>query len=152
MPLDDVAIAGDVALVVDCSGHEQAVLGACRIVRRHGDVVLVGVPWKRHTDIPAHEILHAVFNNFVLLRSGWEWEFPILSRAFQWEELLEGYNNSPQSIFSGLAKALKWLADGRIPLDGLVRSMSPDQPEAVYGALLERSIAEPFVVLDWRKF
>ena len=102
--------------------------------------------------MPAHEILHAVFNNFVLLRSGWEWEFPILSRAFQWEELLEGYNNSQQSILSGLAKALKWLADGRIPLDGLVRSMSPDQPEAVYGALLERRIAEPFVVLDWRKF
>ena len=151
MPVADPDFAGKVALVVDCSGHEAAVLGGCRIVRQHGEVVLIGVPWKRHTELYAHDILHAVFNNFVLLRSGWEWEYPLLAKGFKWAELLEGYNNSSHSIFSGFAKALKWLSEGRIPLDGLLRHASPEAPAALYTALLAREIAEPFVVLDWRK-
>jgi threonine dehydrogenase-like Zn-dependent dehydrogenase len=142
---------GKVALVVDCSGHEKAVLSGCRIVRQHGEVVLIGVPWKRHTDLYAHDILHAVFNNFVLLRSGWEWEYPLISRGFKWAELLEGYNNTPQSIFSGFAKALNWLSQGRIPLTNLVKTVSPADPSVVYGALLERKIAEPFLVFNWER-
>ncbi|MDQ0390984.1 zinc-binding dehydrogenase [Labrys monachus] len=151
MPLDDPLLAGRVALVADCSGHEQAVLDGCRIVRQHGEVVMIGVPWHRRTEIHAHEILQAVFTNFVVLRSGWEWELPLLSRGFKWEELLEGYNNSAQSIFSGFRRALKWLAEGRIPLDGLVRTLSPGDPQALYGMLQARAIEEPFVVLDWRE-
>jgi threonine dehydrogenase-like Zn-dependent dehydrogenase len=150
MPLDDAGIQGRVALVVDCSGHEKAVLDGCRIVRQHGEVVLIGVPWKRHTEISAHEVLQAVFTNFVVLRSGWEWEFPLLARGFKWAELLEGYNNSPHSIFEGFARALDWLAEGRIPLGGLVRTVAPADPALVYDALIERRIAEPFVVFDWQ--
>lgn len=150
MPVTDADFAGKVALVVDCSGHEAAVLGGCRIVRQHGEVVMIGVPWKRHTELYAHDILHAVFNNFVLLRSGWEWEFPLLAKGFKWAELLDGYNNAGHSIFSGFAKALTWLSEGRIPLDGLLRQASPQDPAALYTALLAREITEPFVVLDWR--
>lgn len=149
IPTDDQSFSGKVALVVDCSGHEKAVLGGCRVVRQHGEVVLIGVPWKRHTELYAHDILHAVFNNFVLLRSGWEWEYPLLAKGFKWAELLEGYNNSPHSIFTGFAKALKWLSEDRIPLRGLVRQLSPEDPAAVYGALLERRITEPFLVFEW---
>jgi threonine dehydrogenase-like Zn-dependent dehydrogenase len=150
MPVTDADFAGKVALVVDCSGYEAAVLGGCRIVRQHGEVVMIGVPWKRHTELYAHDILHAVFNNFVLLRSGWEWEFPLLAKGFKWAELLDGYNNAGHSIFSGFAKALTWLSEGRIPLDGLLRQASPQDPAALYNALLAREITEPFVVLDWR--
>jgi threonine dehydrogenase-like Zn-dependent dehydrogenase len=142
-------LAGQVALVVDCSGHEQAVLDGCRIVRQNGEVVLVGVPWRRQTELSAHELLNAVFNGFVELRSGWEWAFPLVSRSFKWEELLDGYNNSSQSIMAGFRKAMKWLAEDRIPLDGMVRIEAPDEPEKVYRALLKRSINEPFVVFDW---
>ncbi|URK89535.1 hypothetical protein LP421_33375 (plasmid) [Rhizobium sp. RCAM05350] len=149
MPVDSPEISGTVALVVDCSGHEGAVLGGCRVVRQHGEVVLIGVPWKRHTELYAHDILHAVFNKFVLLRSGWEWEYPLLAKGFKWAELLEGYNNSSHSIFTGFAKALKWLSEDRIPLSGLVRQLSPADPAAVYGALLERGISEPFLVFEW---
>ncbi|MBD3241109.1 MAG: zinc-binding dehydrogenase, partial [Chitinivibrionales bacterium] len=69
-------LTGNVALVVDCSGHEQAVLDGARVVRRGGEVVLVGVPWKRHTVLTAHELLDVVFHRYVVLRSGWEWELP----------------------------------------------------------------------------
>ena len=150
-PFDRPEWAGHVALVVDCSGHEQAVLDGCRIVRQNGEVVLVGVPWRRQTELSAHELLNAVFTGFVELRSGWEWAFPLVSRSFKWEELLEGYNNSSQSIMAGFRKAMKWLAEDRIPLEGMVRIETPDIPEKVYRALLERSVNEPFVVFDWRR-
>ena len=149
MPVDDPEIAGTVALVVDCSGHEQAVLDGCRVVRKRGEVVLVGVPWRRLSEIYAHEVLQAVFQNYAVLRSGWEWEVPLLARGFVWEELYEGYNNAPHSIFSGFKKALTWLSEGKIPLAGLVRKMSPEQPEKLYRALMRREFEEPFIVLDW---
>ena len=149
MPLEDLSLKGQVALVVDCSGHEGAVIEACQMVRRMGEVVLVGVPWKKLTDRSAFDVMQAVFFNHVLLRSGWEWELPIHGRGFQWEELLEGYNNAPHSIFGGFARALGWLAEGRIRLDGLVHVARPDDPAALYDRVMKRQIDEPFIVLDW---
>ncbi|RVJ74951.1 MULTISPECIES: hypothetical protein [Sinorhizobium] len=145
----DPDLQGKVALAVDCSGHEGAVLKGCRIVRRMGEVVLVGVPWRKYTDLTAHDVLNPVFFNHVTLRSGWEWELPMHGRSFQWEELLGGYNNALHSIFSGFSRALEWLTEGKIPLDGLVRSTSPDNPERLYADIMARHIDEPFIVLDW---
>lgn len=149
MPLDDPNLQGRVALVVDCSGHEGAVLEACNIVRRMGEVVLVGVPWRKHTDLTAHDITNAVFFKHVTLRSGWEWELPMHDRSFLWEELLEGYNNSPHSIFSGFSNALEWLSEGSIPLDGLVYHATPENPERLYADIMARHIDEPFIAFDW---
>jgi threonine dehydrogenase-like Zn-dependent dehydrogenase len=149
MPLDDPDIQGRVALVVDCSGHEGAVLEGCNMVRRMGEVVLDGVPWRKYTDLTAHDITNAVFFKHVTLRSGWEWELPMHGRSFLWEELLEGYNNAPHSIFSGFSRALTWLAQDRIPLDGLIHRTTPGAPELLYAGIMQRDIAEPFIVLDW---
>lgn len=149
MPLDDPALARKVALVVDCSGHESAVLDACRIVHQGGEVVLVGVPWKKFTDIAAHDILREVFFGYVHLRSGWEWEIPILSRGFVWEELLEGYNNAPQSIFSGFEKALRWLESGQVNVSRLVTVRPAGEPAILYPKIASRKIVEPLIVLDW---
>jgi len=149
IPVGEAGYQGKVALVIDCSGHEQAVLDGCKVVRKRGEVVLVGVPWKAYTGILAHEILHAVFFNYVVLRSGWEWEVPILARGFVWEELYEGYNNAPHSTFSGLATALKWLAEDRIPIAGMFRTMDPNDPAEAYRRLLSKEVQEPFIVLDW---
>lgn len=149
MPLEDPAYQGKVALVVDCSGHEAAILDGCKLVRKMGEVVLVGVPWRRNTDLSAHDIMHATFFNFVTLRSGWEWEVPVLSRDFVWEELLEGYNNAPHSTFGGFELALRWLEEGHINTDGLVARTSPADPASVYGDIRNREISEPFIVYDW---
>lgn len=150
MPLDDETMLGNIALVVDCSGHEGAVLEACQIVGQQGEVVLIGVPWKQLTDISAHEVLKAVFFNFVNLRSGWEWQVPILSRGFVWEELLEGYNNAPHSTFSGFRTALKWLSEDRIKLDDFIHHANPQDPSALYISIQEQQITEPFIVLGWQ--
>lgn len=149
MPLEDDNFLGKVALVVDCSGHESAVLDGCKVVRKQGEVVLVGVPWRAYTDMKAHDVLNAVFFNFVKLRSGWEWELPILPYDFVWEELLEGYNNASHSIFGGFERAMQWLKDDKVQLDGLMTTVSPKHPEKVYGQLLDRNILEPFIVYDW---
>lgn len=149
IPFEDPELQGQVALVVDCSGHEGAVLDGCNMVRRMGEVVLVGVPWRKYTDLTAHDITNAVFFKHVTLRSGWEWELPMHGRSFLWEELLEGYNNAPHSIFGGFSRALAFLAEGRIPLDGLIHRATPEQPEALYADIIKRTIAAPFIILDW---
>lgn len=149
MPLGDPVYQGKVALVVDCSGNEGAALDGCRIVQRMGEVVLVGVPWRKLSDHSAHDVTHAVFFNHVTLRSGWEWELPIHGRSFLWEELLEGYNNAPHSILGGFERSLQWLAEGRIALDGLIHCSIPDDPATIYAAIIARQIIEPFILLDW---
>jgi threonine dehydrogenase-like Zn-dependent dehydrogenase len=137
-PVDDAGIAGTVALVVECSGHEQAVLDACKVVRKRGEVVLVGVPWRRQTEAYAHELLSLVFHKYVVLRSGWEWELPLHASDF-----------SPHSIHTGFDTALRWLADGRIRTEGLVTRTAPHDAQRVYQDLLHRRAKGLFMTFDW---
>jgi len=137
-PCDDAGIAGTVALAVECSGHEQAVLDACRLVRKRGEVVLVGVPWRRQTDAYAHELLSLVFHKYVVLRSGWEWELPLHSADFK-----------PHSIHAGFDTALRWLADGRINADDLITRANPCAAQLAYQDLLHRRAKGLFTVFDW---
>jgi threonine dehydrogenase-like Zn-dependent dehydrogenase len=152
MPIDNAEIVGTVALVMDCTGHEQMAFDGCGVVRIRGEVVLIGTPWARKTDIYAHAILERVFSNYAVLRSGWEWELPLHSVTFKREELLAGYNNSPQSIFSGFRKALKWLAAGQFSVEGLTLKVDPRDVETVYRDLQERRTQALFVLFDWSMF
>lgn len=138
VPVADAGLAGTVALVVECSGHEQAVLEACRVVRKRGEVVLVGVPWRRQTESYAHELLSLVFHKYVVLRSGWEWELPHHAADF-----------SPHSIHTGFDTALRWLADGRIRTDGLIARADPQNAQRAYQDLLHRRAEGLFTVFDW---
>lgn len=138
VPVDDPAVAGQVALVVECSGHEQAVLDGCRVVRKGGEVVLIGAPWERRTDIPAFDVLHAVFHRYVVLRSGWEWEVPLRPTDFR-----------RNSIFGNIAAAMRWIADGRIRVDGLVTSLPPDRAQEAYQALMTGCADRLGIVFDW---
>jgi threonine dehydrogenase-like Zn-dependent dehydrogenase len=138
VPLDDPALAGQVDLVVECSGHEQAALEACRMVRKRGEMVLAGVPWKRYTDLSAHELLSAVFHGYVVLRSGWEWEVPYHPTDFR-----QG------SLVAQMAGALKWLAEGRLKVDGLYDQAPADQAADVYGRLSRRENERLTCVFNW---
>ena len=132
-------IQNRVALAIDCSGNEQAVLDGARAIRKGGEVVLVGVPWKQRTDLTAHELLHVVFHKYAVLRTGWEWELPLHASNFQ-----------PHSILDNFRLALRWLAEGRIPSEGLIALHPPANAQAVYQALLHGKAEGLFQVFDWR--
>ena len=138
VPLADKALLDGVALALECSGHEQAALDACRAVRKGGEVVLVGVPRKRRTELHAFELLERVFRGYVTLRSGWEWEVPRHGADFR-----------AGSVFGNLAAALRWLADGRVRADGLYQKLSPRHAQQAYQDLLHRPDAGLTVVFDW---
>lgn len=139
VPEDD-KIKGSVAMVIDCSGHEQAVLDGASVVRKGGEVVLVGVPWKRCTNLSAHELLYVVFHNYVVLRSGWEWELPHHTSDFR-----------PHSIYANYHLALRWLAENRIPSQELITLHRPKNAQDVYQRLLHGKAEGLFQVFDWAK-
>ena len=113
-------------------------LDGCRVVRKRGEVVLVGVPWSRQTDLTAHDLLHAVFHRYVVLRSGWEWEVPHFPTDFR-----------TGSLYGSFAAALRWLAEGRIRVDGLYATASPRDAQRVYQSLLHRDWPALAAVFDW---
>lgn len=138
IPTDDQAIIGKVGLVVECSGHESAVLDACKVIRKRGEIVLVGVPWRRRTEYYAHELLSLVFHKYAVLRSGWEWELPLHTSDFH-----------PHSIFGNYVAAIKWLSEARINVTGLFAEVSPSDAQSVYQGLLNNITASLCVVFNW---
>lgn len=137
LPLDDGSWCGQVDLVVECSGHEAAVLDGIKLVRKGGEVAMVGVPWAKRTEIDAHTILTAVFHAYARLRSGWEWEVPR-----QRTEFTHG------AIRTNIEGALDWLARGRLRTTGCYRRVDPRQPQAVYEELMGQG-ATLTAVYDW---
>jgi threonine dehydrogenase-like Zn-dependent dehydrogenase len=137
IPLDDPAVAGHVALVVECSGHEQAALDGAKVVRKRGEVVIVAAMWKRRTDLSAFELLNTIFNRYVVVRSGWEWEVPVLPSDFR-----------VNSIQGNIAAAMRWLAEGRVQVDGLAPMASPRDAQTIYQTLT-RQPRELSFVFDW---
>lgn len=140
LPLEDPEWKERVALVVECSGHEQATLDGCRLVKNRGEVVLIGVPWRKRTDLSAHELLHAVFHRYAVVRSGWEWEVPRHEVPF-----------CAGSIDANIEAALKWLNEGRVKIAGLYSTYDPQDCQKVYQALLKAEEKSLGVVFDWTR-
>ncbi len=138
-PLEDPSVANQAALVLECSGHEQAVLDACKLVRKRGEVVMIGVPWKRRTDLPSFDLTHAIFHRYVVLRSGWEWELPRTPAHFQ-----------THCIFENFSFALELLAQKKISVDGWYGVRRPEDAQEVYQDLLHRRGEHLAHVFDWR--
>jgi threonine dehydrogenase-like Zn-dependent dehydrogenase len=139
VPLEDESLCGKVALVLECSGHEAAVLAGCRVVAKRGEVVLVGVPWEKRADVSAFEVLDAVFHKFAVLRSGWEWEVPAGRADFRVGSLFDNYR-----------AAMKWIAEGEVKVDGLAESRSPRDCQGAYQDLLKGESKRLSILFDWR--
>jgi threonine dehydrogenase-like Zn-dependent dehydrogenase len=135
-----VDITGKVALHLECSGHETAVLDGCKCVAKRGEVVLLGVPWQRRTNMYAFDILHAVFHRYLVLRTGWEWEVPLHPTEFR--------GNS--SIMENYAAAMDWIASGKIKVDNIAALYSPSDAQRVYSGLLNQTLPKLSALFDWR--
>lgn len=140
-PVEDPELAGQVALALECSGHEAAGIAALKMVRKRGEVVQVATPWAQLApDRSAHEVFHAVFHKYAVLRSGWEWEVARHETDFR-----------TGSIFGNLRAALQWLAEGRVKAEGLYEVFSPREAPRVYAGLIARSLDKSAAVFDWRQ-
>ncbi len=140
LPIEDSEWAGHTALVVECSGHEAATLDACRLVAKGGEVVLVGVPWRKRTDLSAFDVVHAVFHKYVHLRSGWEWEVPKEPTEFR-----------AGSIRDNITGAMTWFASGRLSAQGIARQVDPRDCDGVYRELREQSNDALTAIFDWTR-
>jgi hypothetical protein len=102
MPTDrDVAVvftARETAELVTLAARRQA---AATRRDRKGEVSLVGAPWRRQTDIAAQEILHHVFFDYVVLRSGWEWELPLHEEEFRENSTFQTYSRRAEVTGAG---------------------------------------------------
>jgi threonine dehydrogenase-like Zn-dependent dehydrogenase len=125
-------------MAIDCSGFEQAVIDCAQVVRRGGEVVMIGAPWRRRSDAYAWDLLSVLFNRYVTLRSGLEWQVPMLPRDF-----------TPSHIIAHYAMALRWLSEGRLRTDGLASRAVPSDAQAVYQSLQDHSAPAPTVIFDW---
>jgi threonine dehydrogenase-like Zn-dependent dehydrogenase len=140
VPLDDARIARKIDLHIECSGHELAALDGCKIVKKKGEVALVGAPWSPRADVQGHEFLREIFFNYVILRSGWEWELPHREQDFR-----QG------SIFANFAAALRLLNERRVVVDDLYEILEPSACQSVYQDLLNRRSAALFQLFDWEQ-
>lgn len=131
-------LTDQISLGIDCSGHEQAVLDASKLIKKGGELVLVGVPWKKRTDLPAFDLLHAIFHRYVTVRSGWEWELPLHPTTFGTGSILENFET-----------ALRWLHQGRVKVEGLYEVRPPEEAQIAYQRLLKQEAMG--VVFDWER-
>jgi len=116
-----------IALALECSGSEGAVMDLCRIVRPHGEVSLVGVPWKAYTEQKSYDLLHAVFYNYVKLYSGWEMDLPQESSEFVHESMGKNYR-----------LAMRLMCEGKINVDELYRIRPYTEAQQAYEDILEK--------------
>ena len=138
VPLGDPAYQDLVDLVIECSAHEQAAFDGCRIVRKRGEVVLVGTPWEPRTALTAFDVFKTVFHRYAVIRSGWEWELPWNAADFR-----------PGSLAGNLEAALTWLVEGRVRVDGLYTKVAPRQAQQSYQDLMHQRTERLAVVFDW---
>lgn len=140
IPFDQPEFAQQIAAVFECSGHEKAALDAVRVVRKQGEVFLIGLAWSRKTDIYAQELLQWILFNYVHVRGGWEWALP-----------LNPADAGQNSIMGNFEAGLRWLADGSIKVDGLYSLVSPADCQAVYQDLLQQKGGQLLHLYDWTK-
>jgi NADPH:quinone reductase-like Zn-dependent oxidoreductase len=138
LPVERLGSTAGFELILECSGHDGAVMAAVQAVRSRGEVVLVGAPWRRYTDATAHDLLDHVFHRYVVLRSGWEWEVPARPAPF-----------AHGSASANIALALDWLAAGTVSTDGVGQVVSPEQAQEVYASYADRSARWVTTVFDW---
>ncbi|HWE64667.1 MAG TPA: zinc-binding alcohol dehydrogenase [Chloroflexota bacterium] len=126
------------AVVIECSGQDRGVLSALSLAAQHGEVFLVGAAWKRRTEVVAADVARPVFNKYLALRSGWEWQIP-------------RYGVGPSgSIARCTTWALDCLHDGSLHATGLITDRVPPEaaPDA-YAHLLDHPDRHLGVLIEW---
>lgn len=135
--------SGKFGAQLECSGAEEAVYAGADSLRHGGDLYLVGVPWRKTSDMDGHGLLLKIFYGFLHVHSGWEWNLPYRSSNFQ-----------PDSHLRSLEKSLQWIAEGKLTVQGIARTADPADCTDVYSEIgddvLQRKAGA--VLFDWRGY
>lgn len=119
-----VGSLGGAQLVLECSGRAAAVVLATGICARHGEVMTVGAPWVPEAEVAANSVLARVFERYLSLRSGWEWQVPLYDAG------------SGPSVARCTAWVLDLLAEGSIDTAPLRSdTITPDEIGVAYERL-----------------
>lgn len=141
VPVDNPDYKGKVSLVLECSSFEQAVLDGCHVLRKGGEIILVGVPMVRRSEIYAQEILNKVFRSNIMLSGGSEWRVPRHESEY-----------IRNCCLRQMEVALRWLADGGISVDNLCDTVSPAEAQFAYQEILHKRTKKLSVMFDWRRY
>jgi len=128
-------------LAIECSGDERATYSLPAYLRKGGELSLVGVPWRRTTDTFAHELLRMIFSGYLKVYSGWEWSLPLHSCAFL-----------PNSSYRSFQKAMEWIQEGAIKVDGIYKTFDPTDCDSVYQAISNNNLNTTCAIFDWRNY
>ena len=138
VPSDDKRYAKQIALALECSGNENAVLDCCNMVRVRGEVSVVGVPWKQCSDLSAYTVLHSVFYNYVNLYSGWELDLP---RINSW--------NVHESMKHNYELMLKMISDGKVDTDGLYAERNYTEAQQAFDDIYNKQEKHLATIFLW---
>ena len=133
----DAVGPGGATLVLECSGSQHAVLLATEICARHGEVMIVGAPWRLEPEVAASSVVSRVFERFLSLRSGLEWQVPLYG-----DEL---------SVAGCTRWVFEQLVDGSVATGPLVSAIvTPDQAEVAYSMLDDEPEHHFTYLIDWK--
>jgi threonine dehydrogenase-like Zn-dependent dehydrogenase len=122
-------------LVLECSGRPAAVVLATELCRPHGQVMTVGAPWRPEPEVPASSVLGRVFERFLSLRSGWEWQVP---------------HYGDRSVAACTVWVLDRLADGSVKTAPLTSgTVRPEAAASAYQLLADDPEHHMTFLLDW---
>jgi len=131
-------LKGTAGIAMDCSGREEAVYSLIANLRKGGELYLIGVPWYRSTDKFAHDLMRSIFYGFIQVNSGFEWSLPRQSSEF-----------NPNSNHGSIRKAMEWIRDGLIQVDGIYDIYAPSACGEVYAGIADGTLKKTCVIFDW---
>lgn len=138
LPLNDAEYVGKVSMLLECASVEQTVLDGCKLVKKGGEIIMVGTQMVRSSEIYAQELLYQVFRNNVIIRGGSEWRIPLHETDYR-----------QNSCFMNMKTALDWLAEGSVRVDGLYGTVSPCNPQETYQKVMKKEMDKLCTLFDW---
>ncbi|MGC4192301.1 MAG: zinc-binding alcohol dehydrogenase [Thermomicrobiales bacterium] len=137
---DDDQLHRDYALVIEATGTAAGAMTGMKLVQRHGELSLVGSQWGKGThSTDTLRLLGTIFEEYVHIRSGWEWQIPTLDTPF-----------GPNAIALNARAILRWLDQGKLVVEPLLsRILSPADPNDAYTLAVKEKDSALGIVFDW---
>lgn len=127
-------------LVIEATGSAEALVQGIALAQNGGEIVMIGAPWGGDSNsVPSSRITRPVFDRFLRLRSGSEWEIPRQSNPL-----------IADSIHQNIETGFRWLQRGALQVQPLItHHVQPDGVPEAYIGLQQRPAEYLGVVVHW---